>query len=258
VTRGETWSHRLLSDARRSSEYPDSLRVVDGSIESEPYRTITIVADPLGRFPRARAGEVGLDEGLALADAVRATERERSIVAIVDLPGQAFGRREEAAGIHLSLAAAADAYATERRSGRQIFALLVGKAISGGFLAHGLQAGWIGALEDPGVEVHVMPAASVARVTRSSPQEVARVATVVPATARDVRTFAEFGAIDELFAVRDAGDPTHAEIATVREAIARARAAALGLRAPVERLNAPAAGTRSLAREVRRRIAEAW
>jgi malonate decarboxylase gamma subunit len=258
MTSGATWSLRLLENGQRATGFPASVCVVDGFIASAPYRAISVVPDSNNRFSRARSGEVGLDEALAIAEAVRSANPGDAIVAVVDLPGQAFGRREEAAGLHLALAAAVDAYVTERRAGRQIFALIVGKAISGGFLTHGMQAGWIGALDDR-VEVHVMSAASVARVTRSRPEEVARIATVVPATARDIDTFATFGAIDALFHVRDPNDPSEAEIATVREAIARAHADGLGLRAPLERLDRPTAKTgRSVARDVRRRVAEAW
>jgi biotin-independent malonate decarboxylase gamma subunit len=259
MTRGSVWALQLLEDGRPAEGFPASLCVVDGTIAAQRYRAIAVVPDPHNRSPRARAGEVGLDEALAIAEAVRSTRPGDAIVAVVDLPGQAFGRREEAAGLHLALAAVVDAYVTERRNGRQIFALLVGKAISGGFLAHGMQAGWIGALDDAGVEVHVMGAASVARVTRSRPDEVARIATIVPATARDVRAFASFGGIDALFDVRDPHEPTTRELGAVRAAIAEAREACLGLRAPVERLKSPAAATtRSVALEIRKRVAQAW
>ena len=259
MTRGLVWALRLLEDGRRVEAFPASLCVVDGTIARQGYRAIAVVPDPLARSTRARAGEVGFDEALAIADAVRSTRAGDAIVAVVDLPGQAFGRQEEAAGLHLALAAAVDAYVSERRGGRQIFALLVGKAISGGFLAHGMQAGWIGSLDDAGVEVHVMSAASVARVTRARPEEVARIATVVPATARDVHAFASFGAIEALFDVRDPHDPSISELATVRAALDRARALDLGLRAPVERLkSSAAASTRSVALDIRKRIAEAW
>jgi malonate decarboxylase gamma subunit len=259
MTRGSVWALQLLEDGRRVEGFPASLCVVDGTIAEQRYRAIAVVPDPHDRFVRARTGEVGLDEALAIADAVRSTRPGEAIIAVVDLPGQAFGRREEAAGLHLALAAAVDAYVTERRDGRQLFALLVGKAISGGFLAHGMQAGWIGALDDAGVEVHVMSAASVARVTRARPEEVARIATVIPATARDVNAFASFGAIDALFDVRDPSAPTRSELATVRGAIARARVLGLGLRAPVERLKNPTAAiARGVALDIRKRVAEAW
>ncbi len=259
MTRGETWAVRLLHDGVRAEGFPESVRIVDGYIGPDLYRAIAVVADQDNRFPRARNGEVGLDEALAIAQALKATPKNAAIVSLVDLPGQAFGRREEAAGLHVALAAAVDAYIHERRSGRQMFALLVGKAISGGFLTHGMQAGWIGALHDTGVEVHVMSAASVARVTRSRPEEVARIATVVPPTARDISSFAEFGAIDQIFSVRDPLVPTEGELKMIRAAIGSARARHLGLRDPVDRLGrGDSRTTRSLAIEVRRRFREAW
>jgi biotin-independent malonate decarboxylase gamma subunit len=259
VTRGAVWAARLLEDPVPVDGYPASVRVVDGSLSGNAYRAIAVVADADGRFPRARSGEVGLDEALAVADAVTRAGADRAIVAIVDLPGQAFGRREESAGLHVALGAMVDAYATQRRGGRQIFALLVGKAISGGFIAHGLQAGWIGALLDPGVEVHVMPAASVARVTRSQPEEIARIATVVPATARDVGTFDTFGAIDQLFRVRDPLAPADGELKMIRQAIDVAYGHRQGLRAPLERLGTgESVATRRVAIDVRARIRAAW
>ena len=259
MSRGEIWARTLLEAPAPARGTTPSLVAFDGSIAGLPWRAASIVPNETGRFPRARGGEAGLDEALALADAVRDAPDDAAILAIVDVPGQAFGRREEAAGIHLALAAAVDAYATRRRAGTPVFALLVGRAISGAFLAHGMQAGWIGALRDPGVDVHVMSARSVARVTRATPEEVARVATVVPATARNIETFARFGAIDELFDVRDPAEPTARELALVRASLARARAAGLGTRAPRERLAAPtAARLRSAAIDIRARIDAAW
>ncbi|GAC1307922.1 MAG: biotin-independent malonate decarboxylase subunit gamma [Vulcanimicrobiaceae bacterium] len=260
LSRGYRWAHALSGEApHRESSYPASLCVVDGEMDGATWRAIAIVPDPGERFPRARGGELGLDAALGLARAVREAPAGAAILAVVDVPGQAFGAREESAGIHLALAAAVDAYATERRAGRPIFALVVGKAISGAFLAHGLQAGWIGALDDPGVEVHVMSAASVARVTRASADEVARMVGIVPATARDIASFASFGAVDERFAVRDALAPSADELARIRVALANARRAGLGTREPLARLAADGANvTRAHARAVRARIAAWW
>ncbi len=127
----------------------------------ERVRFITVVPNPANRFERARNGEVGLDEGWAIAASVRQAIAEdqdgekRAIVAIVDMPGQAYGYREELIGIHLACAAAVDAYATARLAGHPVIALVVGQAISGAFLAHGLQANRIIALDDPGCAGHV-------------------------------------------------------------------------------------------------------
>jgi biotin-independent malonate decarboxylase gamma subunit len=256
--RGSIWARALLEGPCDAGGFPPSVVVCDGTIGGRPYRTVAVVPNRGARFPRARNGEFGLDEGLAVARAVRGAPPGAALISVVDVPGQAFGRREEAAGISLALAASVAAYIDERRRGRSLFTLVVGKAISGAFLAHGMQSGWIGALNDREVEVHVMPAASVARVTRSSAAEVARVATVVPATARDIATFASFGAVDDIFEVVDANAPAPDEIEAIRAAIDRAREAGLGIRAPLERLERPEAARRALARDVRARIDKAW
>ncbi len=115
-----------------------------------------MVPDPASRFFRARNGEVGLEQGWALAAVVRdvfARAHPRPIVALVDVPSQAYGHTEELLGIHLACAAAADAYATARLAGHPVIALLVGRAMSGAFLAHGYQANRILALDNSEVLV---------------------------------------------------------------------------------------------------------
>ena len=57
-----------------------------------------------------------------------------------------------------------DGYARARLAGNPVIALLVGKAMSGAFLAHGYQAQRIIALRDPGVMVHAMGKAAAARI----------------------------------------------------------------------------------------------
>ncbi len=257
-TTGSIWSREIFSGGREYSTIP-SLKVVDGEIDGRPWRAIAVVPDPTSRFVRARRGEIGLDQGLALATAVYETPRGAALLALVDVPGQAFGKREEAAGLQLALAAAVEAYTMERQAGRAIFALLVGKAISGAFLAHGMQAGWIGALNSPEVEIQVMAAASVARVARVSLDEIARVASTVPATARNVESFASFGVVDEVFNVQIASQPSASEIDRVRASLSTAHLAGLGLRSPRDRLNDPRAAVhRSPALAARARIAAEW
>lgn len=258
MSRGSVWFDALRAGAPPQTAMPPSVRVADRTIAGDELRFIAVVPDAENRFARARSGELGIDEGLALARAVE--DARGAVVAIVDVPGQAFGLREEMLGIHRALAAAVDAYARKRRAGHVVLALVVGRAISGAFLAHGLQANWIGALRDPGVEVHVMSEASVARVTRMTREEVTRVAGVVPATARDIERFATLGAIDRLFSVADSDHPSAAEVETV---LAELRAAlhdpAIAARTPRSRLDAHAAHeTRALSRDVRARLRAGW
>jgi len=259
-SRGRVWFERLTGTQTPVGGLPPSVLVADTAIGGRAVRAIAVVPDPNGRFPRARAGEMGVDEGFGVAAAVNATPSGSAILGIVDVPGQAFGTREEAVGLQRALAASTDAYIRARRAGHPVLALVVGKAISGAFLSHGLQAGWIGALDDPGIEIHVMSEPAVARVTRMERDDLVRVAREVPATARDIRTFATLGAIDRLFSVSDPERPSATDVEGVMHTLAEAlRDPRLGLRNPYERLDTPdALRTRGLARRVREELRAQW
>ncbi len=263
MSRGLRWFAALSATTDVTA---GSVRVVDVDWSGEHVRIITVGPNTTSRFPRARGGQVGIEEGWAIASCVReAIEQDRhgtprAIVLIVDVPGQAFGFHEEALALHLSLAAAADAYASARLAGHPVVALIVGKAISGAFLAHGLQAGALMALDDGAIEVHVMSQASVARVTRRSEDEVAALARVVPSTARDIHSFASLGAIDRLLAVDSADSPTARDVQATKacliDAIRELRARPRG---PRDRLGSPQGQwTRALSLRVRQLLEEQW
>src|ERR1700730_10235622 len=171
ISRGLRWFEALIGNpaSRAGSE---SVLSSDAHWGKETVRAITVIPNLGARFPRARAGQVGLEEGWGIAqfvwEAIRADldKQRRALLLIVDVPGQAFGFHEEALGLHLSLAASVDAYITARQLGHPLVTLIVGQAISGAFLAHGLQSSEILALDDDGIEIQVMSQASVARVTR--------------------------------------------------------------------------------------------
>ncbi|TFW42304.1 MULTISPECIES: biotin-independent malonate decarboxylase subunit gamma [Pseudomonas] len=219
--RGLQWFNALSAGATPVEGLPASLRVTDG----QAGRFIAVVTDEHNRFPRARNGEVGLLEGWGLAKAVDeaiARGDKRPIIAIVDVPSQAYGRREEALGIHQALAAAADAYARARLAGHPVIALLVGKAMSGAFLAHGYQANRLIALRDPGVMVHAMGKASAARVTLRSVEELETLAASVPPMAYDIDSYASLGLLWETLSVSRIEQPTPEDVARVRECLAAA------------------------------------
>ncbi|HAA39705.1 MAG TPA: biotin-independent malonate decarboxylase subunit gamma, partial [Pseudomonas sp.] len=194
--RGLQWFNALSAGAPVVDDLPASLRVADGVLGEQQVRFVAVVTDAQNRFPRARNGEVGLLEGWGLAKAVDeaiARGDKRPIIAIVDVPSQAYGRREEALGIHQALAAAADSYARARLAGHPVIALLVGKAMSGAFLAHGYQANRLIALRDPGVMVHAMGKAAAARITLRSVEALEALAAEVPPMAYDLDSYASLG-----------------------------------------------------------------
>src|SRR5450830_343392 len=223
--RGLQWFNALTAGAQPVEGLPNSLKVADGVLGEHKVRFIAVVPDAQNRFPRARNGEVGLLEGWGLAKAVDeaiATGDKRPLIAIVDVPSQAYGRREEALGIHQALAAAVDSYARARLAGHPVIGLLVGKAMSGAFLAHGYQANRLIALRDPGVMVHAMGKASAARVTLRSVEELEALAASVPPMAYDIDSYASLGLLWKTLGVEQIEQPTTADLAQVEDCLVEA------------------------------------
>ncbi|MCP2050510.1 UNVERIFIED_ORG: malonate decarboxylase gamma subunit [Pseudomonas fluorescens] len=255
--RGLQWFNALSVGATPVEGLPDSLKVADGVVGEQAVRFIAVVTDAQNRFPRARNGEVGLLEGWGLAKAVDdAIEKgdKRPIIAIVDVPSQAYGRREEALGIHQALAAAADSYARARLAGHPVIALLVGKAMSGAFLAHGYQANRMIALRDPGVMVHAMGKASAARVTLRSVEELETLAASVPPMAYDIDSYASLGLLWKTLEVSQIEQPTADDVAQVSDCLLQA----------IEDIHSPdlkgrlGASNRAASSHVRQLLREQW
>ena len=99
------------------------------------------------RFPVVFGGVIGLEEGYKMATAVYRTmeadkdkplPEKRAIVLIVDTPGNGPGKMEEIAGMNKSTGGYQLALAEARKAGHPIVAMVIGRAISGAFLCHGL------------------------------------------------------------------------------------------------------------------------
>ena len=167
-SRGDLWLTLLTDGSPVSYKTAPSVKAV--RFEGAVY--LAVIPDPNNLYPRARHGEVGLIEGWTLAKVIHSViDQDRysavktPIIAVVDVTSQAYGRREEAFGIHQALAGAAAAYAQGRMAGHPVIALIVGKAMSGAFLAHGYQANELIAFDDPAVLIHAMGKESAARIT---------------------------------------------------------------------------------------------
>ena len=262
TSRGRTWLHALSGDRAPEPIIPSVL-----SATTDTARYLAVVPDPDNRFYRAREGQVGLTESLALAQAVRDlveadedAQHKRAIVAVVDLPSQAYGRTEEMAGLHQAMAASTDAYHAARIAGHPVVAVVVGTALSGGFLTHGLQANQILAFDDPGVEIHAMHKAAAARITLRTVDELDELAkTIVPLSYR-VGDWAKLGFCDGLLKVENADTPTAHDVevvdAAIADAVQRARSGPVDLS---NRLDSDAAVTmRHASRAVRDLLARQW
>lgn len=230
ASRGRIWFDALTAGGIDVANLPASVLARDVQFGTRAARVIAVVPDPENHFPRARKGEVGLLEGwgvaravnqLVAADATAATRRP--IIAIVDVRSQAYGRREEGFGIHQALAAAGAAYAGARLKGHPVIALIVGKAMSGGFLAHGYQANRLIALNDSKVLVHAMYQAAAARITLRSVEELEQLAARIPPMAYDIVSYAKLGLLWKLLDAENADAPTRADsenvLAVLGEAI---------------------------------------
>lgn len=229
LSRGDYWFSLLTKDAKLRTGQCASVKVADGQIANKAARFIAIVPDAHNKYPRAAKGEVGLLEGWTLAQVVHEVIAEdqdkaekRAIVAVIDVPSQAYGRREEACGIHQSLAGAAGAYAKARLAGHPVIGLIVGKAMSGAFLAHGYQANRLIAFNDPEVMIHAMGKASAARITLRSVESLEQLAATIPPMAYDIENYSKLGLLYKLLNLANVEQPSQTDIELVTHTVSDA------------------------------------
>jgi malonate decarboxylase gamma subunit len=232
--RGKAWFQALTGRDCPLEGDAGSVLTADATLGNETARFLCVVPNPAARFPCARRGEVGLEEAYTLAMRVReaieqdANGTKRPLIAIVDIKSQAYGRREETAAIFLATATAADAYASARMKSHPVIALVVGQAISGGFLTHGYQANRILAFDGSDVVIHAMHKEAAARITLRSVADLDRLGHQIAPMSYDIHDFARLGLLHELLHVADPDKPSPATLAKVQkslmEAVADARA----------------------------------
>ncbi|MCG0457468.1 biotin-independent malonate decarboxylase subunit gamma [Enterobacter cloacae complex sp. ECC445] len=228
-SRGERWLETLAPNAKRVAGLCPSVQAADGELNGEAVRFVAVVPDANNHFPRAAKGEVGLLEGWTLAKVVSETVAEdasksvkRPIVAVIDVPSQAYGRREEAFGIHQALAGAAAAYANARLAGHPVIGLIVGKAMSGAFLAHGYQANRLIAFNDKGVLIHAMGKESAARITLRTVDALEKLAATIPPMAYDISNYATLGLLSNLLDISNPDAPSDNDLAQVKTTLQQA------------------------------------
>lgn len=264
--RGAVWFRALTGQTSPMPGDPKSVLTADAPLGSDHARFLCVVADSHARFPCARHGEVGLEEGYTLAARVREVVEhdkntiKRPIVAVVDVKSQAYGRREETAAIFLAAAAAADAYGSARLAGHPVIALVVGHALSGAFLTHGYQANRILAFDDDGVMIHAMHKEAAARVTKRSVDELEKLGKEIAPMSYDIRDYAKLGLLYKLLHVENPAKPSEQEIRKVRDelaaAVADARSGPVDLRNRLE--STTARETRKASLLVRTKLEAQW
>jgi malonate decarboxylase gamma subunit len=228
TSRGRKWFHALAENDGRLANGPGSLLVADAMLGDENVVYISVVPDAKSRFPRAGHTEVGVEEGWfgtkCIRDVIEADKGgvKRPIITIADSKSQAYGRREELVGIHIAAAAIIAAFTEARVAGHPVIAVIVGRCVSGSFLALAGQANRIIAFNDPGVMVHAMYKEAAARITRRSVADLDKLGETVVPMAYDIGSFAKLGAIYDLLAIDDPDKPVAATISKLKLVMATA------------------------------------
>lgn len=266
MSRGRVWFDALAGGTGKQADGPGSLLLAEAMLRGERVSYVALAPDAQARFPRARGGEVGLEEGWYGARAIqRIVEADRSgtkrpIITIVDAKSQAYGQREELAGIHLAAAALIAAYAEARLAGHPVIALIVGRAVSASFLVLCGQANRVIAFDDPQVLVHAMYKDAAARITRRTVEELDALGETIVPMAYDIRSFAKLGGLYRLLHVASPDAPGTEAVEQVRsaliDAIADARRGPRDLSVRLESEGAKEYRKASLA--VRSKMAEQW
>ena len=206
-------------------------------------QTVTVIANDAyafnDRFPVVFGGVIGLEEAYKMAttvyrtieaDAEKHLSEKRPIVLIVDTPGNGPGKMEEIAGMNKATGSYQLALAEARKTGHPIIAMVIGRAISGAFLCHGLQADEILALStDFGTMIHVMPITSISRITKMDIERLEELSKVNPVFAPGVNFFYNLGGVKEIVnKVEDMHDVIAKHIKEVQELKANGEIEKLG------------------------------
>lgn len=266
MNRGRKWFEALARSDGKVAGNPGSLMVSEATLGGERVVYVGIAPDPNARFPRTGHTEVGLEEGwygtknLRAVIAADKNGSKRPIITVIDSKSQAYGRREELAGIHVAAAAIIAAYADARTAGHPVIALIVGRCVSGSFLALAGQANRMIAFDDPEVLVHAMYKEAAARITRRSVAELDRLGETNVPMAYDIGSFAKLGGLHALLKVASPDTPTAATVEQVEKtliaAIADARRSPRTLDVRLESDGAKIFRKASLT--VRRMMEEQW
>lgn len=173
-------------------------------------RTLTVISTDAKarnpRFPVVMAGVIGLEEAYKMATAVyntieadRNNATKRPILLLVDTPGNAPGKVEETFGMNCATGAYQLALAEARQHGHPVIAMIIGRAISGAFLCHGLQADRILTLPKSfGTMIHVMPLSSIARITKMDLEKLEELSLSNPVFASGAEFFHKLGGVEEV------------------------------------------------------------
>ncbi len=264
--RGRLWFEALAGSTGKVKGNPGSLMVAEANLGGEKAVFVGVAPDANARFPRTGHTEVGLEEGWYGTKNLRAVIEadkngpKRPIITVCDSKSQAYGRREELFGIHLAAAAIIAAYADARTAGHPLIALIVGRCVSGSFLALAGQSSRMIAFDDPEVLIHAMYKDAAARITRRSVAELDKLGETIVPMAYDIGSFNKLGGLYRLLKVANPDTPATPTVDQVRntliEAIADARSTPRTLDVRLESEGAKAFRKSSI--KVREMMTQQW
>ena len=109
-----------------------------------------------------------------------------------------------------------------RAAGHAVIGLIVGKAMSGAFLAHGYRANRLIAFNDKGVLIHAMGKASAARITLRSVEALEKLAATIPPMAYDINNYATLGLLSSLLDISNPDAPSDSDLTLVKTTLQQA------------------------------------
>lgn len=204
-----SFQENIIGDFTQDAEIGPGAVIGTGTIGG---RAATVISNDAmkgnPRFPVVYAGVIGMEEAYKMAAAVYHTieadrdkplPQKRPLILIVDSPGNGPGKQEEIFGMNKATGSYQLALTEARQQGHPVIAMIIGRAISGAFLCHGLQADHILTLsKEFGTMIHVMPLSSIARITKRDLETLEELSTTNPVFASGADFFYKLGGVEEI------------------------------------------------------------
>lgn len=163
---------------------------------------------PSPHFRIVYNGIVGMEEAYKFSQGVYATidedekkpkEEKRPIILLIDAPGNSPGKVEEIVGMTKATASYQFAIEDARSAGHPVIGMIIGRAVSGAFLCHGLLSDRILSLpKEYGTIVHVMPTTSISVITKIPLERLNELVKTNPVFASGAEFVYKLGTINEM------------------------------------------------------------